>query len=631
MNYYIIGTAGHVDHGKTELIRALTGEYTDRLKEEKERGISIELGFASLSLPNGAKAGVVDVPGHEKFVRQMLAGIGGIDLVLLVIAADEGVMPQTKEHLEIIDLLQVRRGLVVLSKIDLVEREWLDLVKLEIREALEDSIMQDSEIVEVSAVKGEGIDNLKKIIENELVCLPARDYSGACRLPIDRAFSLAGFGTVVTGTMYRGSIAVGDSVVVQPGNLQARVRSLQVHGKKVEGAYAGQRVAVNLPNVEVSDIQKGATLLTPGYLQPVQTLDILLRYLASAAKPLEHRQRVRFHIGTKEVFGRVHLLDRDEVEPGEQVYLQILLEEPVIATRGDRFVIRQYSPASTIGGGKVLDGGNRKYKRYAPGVIESLAIKERGTPEELIEAELEQAASPLNEAEIATETGLNIEAVSVALCNMQQSVDSVKLDGQLYWFETAAIERWTKGLADLLKDYHQKYCLRPGVPKEEVKSKFFPNWPGKIFTVFLNYLQAAGLIFLSENFVRTPGFRAEPQGRIKIIIEKILSDYERADLNPPEWFDLIKDSGLDHVTGEEMLQFALREGNLVKVNNMYFAAGAIDEAKRKIIQLLSEKGEFSTTEAKEKLNTTRKFLIPILEYLDSQKLTRRVNEKRVKF
>ncbi len=632
MQGYIIGTAGHVDHGKTRLIRALTGVDTDRLKEEKERGISIELGFAALSLPSGNTAGVVDVPGHEKFVRQMLAGIGGIDLVLLIIAADEGVMPQTKEHLEIIDLLQISQGLIILTKVDLVDEDWCDLVKVEISETLHGTVLEQAEIIEVSAVTGFGIDYLRKRIDQELSKLPGKDRSGPCRLPIDRSFSVAGFGTVVTGTMYRGRLHTGDPVVVEPGGLESRVRSLQVHGNKVEEAYAGQRVAVNLPNIDLNNIPRGATVLSPGYLNPCQILDLSLEYLNSAEAPLSHRQRVRFHIGTKEALGRIHLLDREEVQPGDHCYAQILLEEPVIAARKDRFIIRHFSPVRTIAGGTILDTGNSKSKRFAAASITQLAIKERGTPADLIIEHLSKGAVPVTLGEITQTTGLSSSEVEQGLRELNGRVDFFVLDGQDYWLSMETFAALTGQLLRLINEHQERYSLRPGIAKEEVKSRLFVNWNNKLYSAILKHLQNRRTIEVNGNYLCLPGFRPQPRGDLLQMATKTLTEFQTAKLSPPEWVSVMRKYNIDQTIGEELLQYYLRRGDMVKVaDNLYFSSSALEEAKEIVLRLLQEKSEFSASEAKDRLNTSRKYLIPLLEYFDKLKLTRRQGDKRTKY
>jgi len=348
--HYLIGTAGHVDHGKTKLIRALTGIETDRLKEEQQRGISIELGFAHLALPSGRDVGIVDVPGHEKFVRQMLAGATGMDMVLLVIAADEGIMPQTREHLDILTLLGVSRGIVVINKTDLVDSDWLEFIQEEVREGLKGTVFEQAPIFPVSASNGQGISELIQGIDQIIDEVETKTTSGPVRLPVDRVFSIQGFGTVVTGTLHNGTVRLGQELAIEPEHIMAKVRSIQVHNEKVEEAEAGQRVAINLAGVNLSDIDRGAVVITPGEYPSGNILDLKIYNMKSAEKPLVQRQRVRFHIGTVEVLGRIHLLEQEEIQPGDEGYAQIILEEPVVAAAQDRFVIRFYSPAVTIAG-----------------------------------------------------------------------------------------------------------------------------------------------------------------------------------------------------------------------------------------------------------------------------------------
>jgi len=413
MTNIIIGTAGHVDHGKTALIKALTGIDTDRLKLEKERGISIELGFAFCLLPSGRRAGIVDVPGHERFIKNMLAGVAGIDLVLLVIAADEGVMPQTREHMDIVRLLQIDRGIVALTKVDLVDEEFLKLVREDVNDFLKDTPLKDSPVVEVSAVTGQGLEKLLEKIDE--VPVEGKDTSGQARLPIDRAFSVTGFGTVVTGTLWSGVIHTGDNLEIMPQGLVARVRSLQVHGEKVKEATAGQRVAVNIAGVGVEQAQRGSVLAKPGFLRPANRLDARISLLANVQKELENRTRLRFYLGTAEIPGRVILLDREKLLPGETAYAQFLLEEPVAAIKGDRFVFRSYSPVYTLGGGAIVDSASRKHKRMREEVIEALVTRELGRPAEQVESYLKNQKTIQNRSDISRATGINEEETSRSL------------------------------------------------------------------------------------------------------------------------------------------------------------------------------------------------------------------------
>ncbi|MBI4839975.1 MAG: selenocysteine-specific translation elongation factor, partial [candidate division NC10 bacterium] len=416
MRHLIIGTAGHIDHGKTTLVKALTGIDTDRLKEEKERGISIELGFAFLRLPDGVQAGIVDVPGHERFVKTMLAGVGGIDLVILVIAADEGVMPQTREHLHICALLQVKRGLVALTKSDLVEAEWLEMVRADIVETLKGTFLDGCPVVPCSATTGQGLPELLQAIQDQAAAAEPKRTEGTVRLPVDRVFTIKGFGTVITGTLWSGTLAVGDEVAILPADLRSRVRRLQVHGQTVERAVAGQRTAVNLPGLEVSQIERGDVLCLPGTLHSSETFDATLSLLPDAPRPLVNRARIRFHLGTSERLARVVLLDREELQPGGQAYVHLRLETPSAALPADRYVIRSYSPAVTIGGGSILDPNPPRERRPRAKMIEHLRILEQGSPTDRLERLLLAAGfTPATGDELRRRSDLDPAAVADSL------------------------------------------------------------------------------------------------------------------------------------------------------------------------------------------------------------------------
>ncbi len=410
--FLLIGTAGHVDHGKTQLIQSLTGISTDRLKEEKERGISIELGYAYLTLPDGRKAGIVDVPGHEKFVRQMLAGASGMDVVLLVIAADEGIMPQTKEHLDILTLLKVNKGIVVLTKIDLVDQEWLAMIEQDVRDKLKDTIFAHSPLCKVSAITGEGKQDLLHTLNEVLEQAESRRIDRPARMPVDRVFTIQGFGTVVTGSLSTGLFKKGQDVSIEPGGQKVKIRNIQIHGEQVEQAFAGQRAAINLSGIATSDIPRGVNLIQPQTYKCGQIIDVELLNLPGIKKLIKQRQRVRFHIGTSEVLGRIHLLDQEELAPGETGFAQIVLEEPVLAARGDKFVIRFYSPIITIGGGTVLGVVPHKKKRFKETVLQELRLKAEGSIREMLIGSLQ---SPLTVAEIVKSTWMGQEEVEQQL------------------------------------------------------------------------------------------------------------------------------------------------------------------------------------------------------------------------
>lgn len=631
MKHIIIGTAGHVDHGKTVLVKALTGTDTDRLKEEKERGISIELGFAYLKLPGGRDAGIIDVPGHERFIKNMLAGVGGIDLVLLVIAADEGVMPQTREHLEIIQLLQVDRGAVVLTKKDLVDEEWLDMVREEVGEFLQGTVLENAPLVVVSALTGDGLDELLQVIDELAAGVENRKFSGPPRLPADRVFSVTGFGTVITGTLLSGELNVGDTLQIYPGDKVYRVRNLQVHGRRVSKAKSGQRVAVNLTGVETDDINRGDVLAPPGSLRPSHRLDARLKLLDSAPKVIKHRARVRVYLGTAEILGRVILLDRDELQPGLEAYVQLQLETPVAVARGDHFVIRSYSPMRTIGGGLVIDPAPPRHRRNRPEVIEALATAEKGTPAELVEQQLEAGARMLTAAEVAEGAGMDRETTAAALTELAASGRAVlfSAEGENHYLSTGVLNRWEKIIRQALEEYHRKFPLREGYPREELRSRFFSRLNSKQFNMLLARLEQDGKVSTTAQSVAGSGFKPQPTARQQETICRVEELFTRELFQPPNWDEAANRAGIKG-DSQEYLNYLLARGVLVKVGDgMFFHRDAIDRAVEAIKEHLSSKGELSLGEMRDLLQTSRKYTLPLLEYMDRVKITRRVGDLRV--
>ncbi|HHY92195.1 MAG TPA: selenocysteine-specific translation elongation factor, partial [Firmicutes bacterium] len=510
MKHIIIGTAGHVDHGKTTLIQALTGHNTDRLKEEQERGISIELGFAPFDLPSGRRAGVVDVPGHERFIRHMLAGVGGFDLVLLVVAADEGVMPQTREHLDILQLLGVRSGLIVLTKVDLVDAEWLALVKEEVRAAVQGTFLAEAPMYAVSAVTGQGIPELITAIDQATEAVSERDHTGPFRLPVDRVFTIAGFGTVVTGTLLSGTVKPGDRAMVYPAERPTRIRQVEVHGAKVETAYAGQRVALNLAGLSREEVERGAVVATPASLTPSTQVDVRLLLLGRAPRPLKQRERIRFHTGTAEILGRVHLLEVEELAPGESALVQLRLEGPVAVRRGDRFVIRSYSPATTIGGGRVLEPAAPRRHRFDPAVLAELRQKEAGDPLDLVAHALERAGlRPVSPEEVARSAGLGAEETTAALAVLVDRGRAVRLtlEGSAFYLDQGAVVRAVDEATALLNSFHYEHPLRQGLPLEEIRARVFPEFSPRLLTEFLR-LPPAGHLKVEGERIRLAGHSA---------------------------------------------------------------------------------------------------------------------------
>lgn len=633
LKHLIIGTAGHVDHGKTALVRAMTGVDTDRLKEEKERGISIELGFTCLNLPGGRRAGIVDVPGHERFIKNMLAGAGGFDLVLLVIAADEGVMPQTREHMDIIQLLQVKKGIVVLTKCDLVDDEWLDLVKEDVKDFLQGTVLEDAPVALVSAVTKKGIPELLELIGQAVEKVTPKAGQGQPRLPVDRVFTITGFGTVVTGTLLSGVIKVGEMVEVQPEGLSARVRTVQVHGERVEAAEAGQRVAVNLAGLEAEQIGRGSIVAGPGMIKPSQRLDVRLQLLKSAVRPLKNRTRVRFYLGTRETLGRVILLDREELAPGSVVYAQVVLEDRTVPVKGDRFVIRSYSPMRTIGGGAVIDPApKRKHKRFREEVLEALSTREKGNPAEIVKLYLDANSNVHLPAEVAASTGLQEKEVMEAAAALAEGKE-VKLisgDGKQYLVSTAVYTRWLEDIKTLAISYHREFPLRDGYPKEEIRSRKFPQLSAKVFQLVLLEMEKEGTLEVLPKVVAVKGFATGPDQQLKEQIQQISRIMGESAFLPPSWAELSNTIGFSETKGAELLQYLLRTGEMVKVTeDLYFQGEVLQEAISKVTAYLSEHGEITVGELRDLLKTSRKYALPLLEYFDREKLTRRVGDKRL--
>ncbi|MFA5383322.1 MAG: selenocysteine-specific translation elongation factor [Eubacteriales bacterium] len=629
MTNIIIGTAGHVDHGKTALIKALTGIDTDRLKMEKERGISIELGFAFCRLPSGRRAGIVDVPGHERFIKNMLAGVAGIDLVLLVIAADEGVMPQTREHMDIVRLLQINRGIVALTKVDLVDEEFLKLVREDVNDFLKDTPLKESPVVEVSAVTGQGLEELLKKIDE--VPVEGKDNAGQARLPIDRAFSVTGFGTVVTGTLWSGVIHTGDNLEIMPQGLVARVRSLQVHGEKVKEAMAGQRVAVNIAGVGVEQAQRGSVLAKPGFLRSANRLDARISLLANVQKELENRTRLRFYLGTAEILGRVILLDRDKLLPGETAYAQFLLEEPVAAIKGDRFVFRSYSPVHTLGGGVVVDSASRKHKRMREEIIEALVTRELGLPAEQVESYLKSQKTIRSKSDISRSTGIKEEETDRALEELsgENKVYVLTADHDHFFISREIYKQWVEKLTELLKKYHHQYPLREGFPREELRSRLFPQFNTRQLQSLLKIMGAENILSPGSNTIALKGFQPKLEDGQQEIIKKVEDIFYKNGFQPPDWESVSAGEGIGELQSQEVLQLFLRQGTLVKVaEGLYFHAAAIEDAKKLLTGYLEKNNEISIGEIKTLFNISRKYALPLLEYFDRIKVTKRVGDKR---
>ena len=631
MKRLILGTAGHIDHGKTTLVKALTGIETDRLKEEKQRGISIELGFAPFVLPDGQKAAIVDVPGHERFIKHMLAGAFGIDLVILVIAADEGVMPQTREHMDIIELLGVKNGIIALTKKDMVDEEWLMLVEEEVREYLSATILADAAIIAVSAVTGEGIAELLQEIQRVSDGVKEKPTFGKARLPVDRVFTIAGFGTVVTGTLWSGGIETGETLELLPSGKKVKIRTLQVHNDKVDRAYAGQRVAVNLQGVDVADIERGNWLSTPDYLSSTYRMDARLHLLSSSTRVLKNWNRIRFHLGTDETMARIVLLDGDELHPGQEGYVQIVMEKPVVGHKGDPFVIRYYSPISTIGGGTIIDANASKQKRFKEETLNELIVKEEGNLSEMLLYELE--ANPqdvISVNELSKRTGNDEDRIRQELEQMTQDHKVVALKKDEY-MSTFGLEQLADKIINALQEYHSKYPLRQGPSREDIRSRFSKNVNTKTFNLILKELEMDKKVEIQDQQIRLPGHVPAPgEQELKAIhlIKRQMGDNLFA---PPSAEALREAAAIEEGAFMEILAYLTSEKVLVKISpDMYFLQEALEEGKNRLNQYFAQEKELSLATFRDMLDTTRKYALPLIEYYDKIRFTHRVGDARKK-
>ncbi|MCF8081267.1 MAG: selenocysteine-specific translation elongation factor [Desulfobacterales bacterium] len=631
MKQIILGTAGHIDHGKTSLIRALTGVNTDRLKEEQERGITIELGFASLDLASGYHVGIVDVPGHEKFVKNMVAGATGIDLVVMVIAADEGVMPQTREHMEICTLLGIEHGFVVLTKIDLVDEEWLELATEDVQEFAQGTFLEGKPTIPVSASTGEGIDRFTVALEEACKQIPDRPATSLFRLPVDRVFTMRGFGTVITGTVASGRVRLGDTVMIYPSRATAKVRGIQVHNQSVEESEAGLRTAINFQGLQKSDVQRGEVLSVPGGLEPSYMVDLELAYLKSNPKAMKSRTRVRFHTGTNEIIGHMVLLDRDELKPGQSAYTQIRLEVPVALVKGDRFVIRSYSPIRTIGGGRVLDPIPAKHKRFRSSVPEHLEVLAKGSDEEVV----------LRQIEAAGHRGISFQHLQLVSGRHQKDLDKM-LQGLLSKKTVSLIDREQRlyvhrqtadkareGIVRVLEAYHRKHPLKGGMSKEELKSKVPEAGGGKLFSQVLSQMAAEETVAQEGDQVRLSGHRVSLAADQEDVRDKILDLYRERWLMPPYFKEIGELLGLDAATAKDVLMLLVDEGRMVKVKeDLYFHADALADLRSRLIDFLQKNEEITTPQFKDMTGASRKYVIPLLEYFDSNNVTLRIGDSR---
>ncbi len=632
MKHIVLGTAGHIDHGKTTLIKTLTGVDLDSLKEEKERGITIQLGFTSLTLPSGQKLGIVDVPGHEKFVRNMVSGVGGIDIVLFTIAADEGIMPQTKEHLDICQILKIKRGVIALTKTDLVDEEWLQLVTDEIAEWVKGSFLESAPIIPLSSTTGEGIPALLTALDKLAQEVEERTSSGVFRLPIDRVFTMKGFGTVVTGTLISGSVALGDNVEILPEKIAAKIRGIQVHNQQVEKATAGLRTAINLQGVEKTFVERGSVLVKEKTLQPTSRVDAKIKLLKNASKPLKNRSRIRFHSGTHEVLAQLILLDHEELHPGESSLAQFKLEEPVVVLPLDRFVLRSYSPVLTIGGGQVLDAHPHKHRRLAEETLDHLNALQAGSDKEKIVLFVSDSAmAGLDLTQLVTRLGKEPAELSPLIRDLVTAKKLILIEKESHKvIATNQYDKLKSALLEHLKGYHKNFPLKQGMPKEELKSKFPQLTDSKLFNHFLDDLLSSSLIQIEKDKVWLSEHKPNLKDSQKVLKDKIAQIYLQGKLSPPSFKELVQQLSSNEKETKSILDLLTADGVIIKAkDNLWFHRDALDTLTKDLIRYLKENGEITTPQFKELTQASRKYTIPLMEYCDQSKITIRVGDKRV--
>lgn len=627
MKNIIIGTAGHIDHGKTTLIKALTGRNTDRWEEEQRRGITIDLGFTYFDLPGGDRAGIIDVPGHEKFINNMVAGVVGMDLVLLVIAADEGIMPQTREHVDILHLLGIEKSIIVLNKCDLVDEEWLELVEEEVREELAGTFLEHAPVAKVSAATGQGLEELIQIIEKMTEDdLTPKDIHTIPRLPVDRVFTLSGFGTIITGTLVSGTIHKEDTLEMYPVGKECKIRSIQVHGTDRDVCYAGQRVAINLSNVKKKEIARGCVLAPKNSMKNTDLLDVKLNVLDSSMRVLTNHSRLHFFTGTSEILCRAVLLDKEEIGPGESGYVQLRLEEEIAVRRGDKFVVRFYSPMETIGGGVILEPNPGVKKRFHQDVIDELKRKESGSVADVIELHIrEHGKTLITLAELAKMTALSEQEI-------KEAADELKSQGQIQefqlkkdtWFWHADSRRAaTEEILAALTAYETKYPYRYGMKKAEVQGIYFQKIRPNLFDRIIEFLEEEGCVKREGEFLCTPDYQVRKDGVFDQVSSVLLDTFKKAR------FDFVRYSEIslpkvERETGDDILNILLVEGSVVKVTeDMYTLKDYMEEARLAISAHLADNPVITIAQVRDMFQTSRKSAKPILEYMDSIKVTKK--------
>lgn len=631
---YVIGTAGHVDHGKSTLVQALTGINPDRLAEEQARSLTIDLGFAWLTLPSGREVSMVDVPGHEDFIRNMLAGIGGVDLGLLVVAADEAIMPQTREHLAILDLLQVPRGVVALTKCDLVpDPDWLELVQEEIREQLAGTVLAQAPIVAVSSVTRMGLDELLQVLDTELDLVPPHRDLGRPRLPIDRAFAISGFGTVVTGTLQDGSLRVGDTVAVLPPGMTARIRGLQSHKTKVDQALPGSRVAVNLTGVNTDELARGQVIALPGTMQPTTLADLRLRVLKNAPWPIRHNQQVEFFAGAARTPARLRLLDAPELLPGQYGWVQANLEQPLVLARGDRVIVRLLSPSTTLGGGLVVQPyPRRRHKRFSPAVLAELEALASDDPLVVVLALVEAASEGSSTDDLLRLSGLPRATLERTLHHLvaqgalfdlvnEAPGDEVAQASSLF-LGTKVWESWLARLRDALQGYHREHPMRLGMPREELRSRL--RLADRPFDLLITQAVARRSLLFGGALLSLPDHAVALSPEQNRLAVELVAELRATGATPPSA------SQAEERLGAELLQYLIDVGQLVKASDsVLFDAHTVGQMTEQVVAFAREHGQITVAECRDLLQSSRRYAMSLLEHLDRLQITKRVGDTRV--
>lgn len=641
MKNIIVGTAGHIDHGKTTLIKALTGKETDRWEEEKKRGITIDLGFAYFDLPNKNRIGIIDVPGHEKFIKNMLAGVIGMDLVLLVIAADEGIMPQTEEHINILNLLGIKNGIVVLTKCDLVDSDWLELVKEDIKDELKDTFLSNSPMIEVSSVTRQGLDKLTELIQSmtsetkvgaTVPTLEERDINTIPRLPIDRAFTISGFGTVITGTLISGQIKKGDELEIYPINKICKVRNIQVHNSDTDTCYAGQRAAINLSNIKKSELYRGCVIAPINSMKNTMMLDVKINLLKSSKRIIENRSRLHLYTGTSEILCRIVLLDKEQLTPGESCYAQLRLEEEIAVRRGDKFIVRFYSPMETVGGGEIIEPVPLKKTRADDKLIEDLMVKEQGSHTDVIENIIKENSAIIPSInELAKITAMSIEEINNNVIELEKEskITVFKLKNDMFIWHKSYENDVENKIVKYIEEFHKKNPYKNGIKKSEIKSKFFSKIKQNVFDEIINNMILKNHLSQNNDFLSIVGFTIRIDDKYNLIkgkIEKIItsSEYNFVKLSQ------IQEIDNDKISTEDILASMTDIGEIVKVAEDTFTSNTIvNRAKELLIDYLQKNNTISAAEYRDLLNTNRKSAIMLLEYFDNCKITKRSENDRV--